>query len=177
MEKHSLRARCCCDRSIASPTFRIQRASWERVVKEEIITAKLPPRMPVHCLGLAQQCLACMYGPGPGAPVGVLRIGSFSTLNLCTGSRSLAGGQANRRWLEVIQDTEDSILSNDQKPEGRALGSWQGACREACEDQTRPAPGKIPPAYHHSSTADSLSFGLSSCLRVKALWAGGVKRC
>jgi hypothetical protein len=24
------------------------------VVKEEIITAKLPPRMPVHCLGLAQ---------------------------------------------------------------------------------------------------------------------------
>jgi hypothetical protein len=64
------------------------------VVKEEIITARFPLRVPVHCLGLAQQRLARVYGPGPGAPVGVLKIGSFSTLNLCTGSRSLAGGQA-----------------------------------------------------------------------------------
>jgi hypothetical protein len=65
------------------------------VVKEEIITARLPPRAPVHCLGLAQQRLACVYGPGPGAPVGVLKIGSFSTPNLCTGSCSLAGGRAS----------------------------------------------------------------------------------
>ena len=128
------------------------------VVKEEIITARFPLRVPVHYLGLAQQRLTRVYGPGPGAPVGVLKIGSFSTLNLCTGSRSLAGGQADQEQLKIMQGTEDGVLTNDQKPEGQALGSRQGPCREACEGPARLAPGKLPPLRHRSSTAASLPF-------------------
>jgi hypothetical protein len=35
------------------------------------------PRVPVHCLGLAQQRLAFVYGLGSGAPVGVLNTGTL----------------------------------------------------------------------------------------------------
>ena len=59
------------------------------VVKEEMITDSYPlPRMPVHCFGPGPTVLAAVYGPGPGAPVGVLKWGSFSTPYLCTGSGS-----------------------------------------------------------------------------------------
>ena len=44
------------------------------VVKEDIITNSYSlPRMPVHCFGPGPTVLAAVYGPGPGAPVGVLK--------------------------------------------------------------------------------------------------------
>ena len=48
-------------------------------------------------LGLAQQCVALMCGPGPGAPVGVQKKGrTFVPLYLCTGSRSRAHGRTKQ---------------------------------------------------------------------------------
>ena len=62
--------------------------------------------MPVHYLGLAQQRLAPVYGLGPGAPVGVLKFGFFSTPYLCTGSCSLPSGKACRGTAEVKSKTQ-----------------------------------------------------------------------
>ena len=77
-----------------------------------------------------------------------------------------------------MQDTEDSVLINDQKPEGRALGSRQGPCREAGEGPARFAPGKILPFLPPLQRSDQpVTLGLSSWVRVMALTVGELKRC
>ena len=148
------------------------------VVKEEIITARFPLRVPVHCLGLAQQRLARVYGPGPGAPVGVLKIGSFSTLNLCTGSRSLAGGQAIPKAAKngnKTLKTAFSLMTRSQKAKclvpGKILAGRLAKPGKVCTRQD-PAISATAPAQRPACQS-----GLSSWLRVMALMVGGLKRC
>jgi hypothetical protein len=57
--------------------------------------------VPVHCLGLAQQRLAFVYGLGPGAPVGVLSAG---TLVPHTYARAVVAEPAARLAEGVIED-------------------------------------------------------------------------
>ena len=74
----------------------------EGVVKEKVITdSNSLPRLPVHCFGPGPTVLAAVYGPGPGAPVGVLKWGSFNTPYSCTGSCSrTTAGLAGDSWKQ-----------------------------------------------------------------------------
>src|SRR4051812_13407436 len=64
---------------------------------EKLYCGKNCPACPRTVLGLAQQCVTLMCGPGPGAPVGVQKEGCvFVPLYLCTSSRSRAYGHAKK---------------------------------------------------------------------------------
>src|SRR4051812_43467673 len=92
--RHWRRHRRAATAPRTTPTSCIQCGSLGSVADEKIMAVIPLPRVPAHCLGLAQQCLAPVYGPGLGAPVGALKFGLFSTPYLCMGSRSHTRGEA-----------------------------------------------------------------------------------
>ena len=79
-----------------SPMFRIQRMSWASAVNKKIMIVIPCHACPCTVLGLAQQCLAPVYGLGPGAPVGVLKFESFSSPYLCMDGCSCTSGKTRR---------------------------------------------------------------------------------
>ena len=65
--------------------------------REKFYRCKSRPACPRTVLGLAQQRVALMCGPGPGALVGVQKKGrTFVPLYLCTDSRSRAHGRTKQ---------------------------------------------------------------------------------
>src|SRR4051812_44476067 len=65
--------------------------------REKFYRGKNRPAFPRTVLVLAQQRVALMCGPSPGAPVGVQKEGrTFVPLYLCTGSRSRAHGHTKQ---------------------------------------------------------------------------------
>src|SRR4051812_6525030 len=65
--------------------------------REKFYRGKNHLACPRTVLGLAQQRVALMCGPGPGAPVGVQKEGCvFVPLYLCTGGRSRAYGHTKQ---------------------------------------------------------------------------------
>ena len=98
--------------------------------------------------------------PRPGAPVGALKFGSFITPDLCTGDCSRTSGKACWRTAGNKYKTIKAVksMTRRQKTEGWVPGNILAG--KACEDPVRLAPGKIPPTYHRSSAATSLSVWL-----------------
>src|SRR3954463_2404161 len=87
-----------CRPSYAHPsTMRRARESWEAQRAKNLTVVKKRPACPRTVLGLAQQRVALMCGPGSGAPIGVQKGGCvFVPLYMCTGSRSRAYGHTKQ---------------------------------------------------------------------------------
>src|SRR3954468_9059393 len=77
--------------------------------------------------------LGTVYGPGPGAPVGVLKLGYLSTPNLCTDSSSTLRqglpGERQEPPRSFLGQTKTKYLSQEDETPAR------GACRA---EETRP---------------------------------------
>src|SRR4051812_27083466 len=74
---HAYRAQphACRPRHARPPTPRHARDAWEAQRTKNLTAVKTAPPARGPFLGLAQQRVALMCGPGPGAPVGVQKGG------------------------------------------------------------------------------------------------------
>src|SRR3954471_2216587 len=74
---HACRAQphACRPRHACLPTPRHARDAWEAQRAKKLTAVKTAPPARAPFLGLAHQRVALMFGPGPGAPVGVQKGG------------------------------------------------------------------------------------------------------
>ena len=97
------------------------------VAREKIYCGKNCPACPRTVLGLAQQCVALMCGPGPGAPVGVQKKGRIFVPLTCAwtvGAAPTAApsrtGEVNQGKTEAQDDQDDAKTKNTKKKRGEA---------------------------------------------------------
>ena len=156
--------------SRTTPTSRMQHGSWGSAANGEFYRGKSRPACPRTVLGLAQQHIALMCGPGPGAPVVYKSRGSPFDPFTCaravraTHNRPHLARQGRRTMVEPkdkISKATPRPRHREQRDEAGSLGKVLAGAASAAP--ARPFPGQPAPTPTERATLEPAGSNPTNC--------------